>query len=89
MLPDINDFENKLEQLLRNRSVFGGANFRDIDGMDQPYGMSIAYVGLLFAILASGCQSSDMPGKERELTSQVYSKPSESNSNNNHRLFSF
>lgn len=34
--------------------------------------MPTAFVGLLFAVLAAGCQSSDMPGKERELTSQVY-----------------
>lgn len=37
--------------------------------------MTIAFLGLLFAVLASGCQSSDLPSKERELTSQVYGMP--------------
>lgn len=44
------------------------------DGTDRPFGVRLSWLGLLFAVLASGCQSSDMPAKERELTSQVYSK---------------
>lgn len=40
--------------------------------MERPYGVSVAFFGLLFAILAAGCQSSDLPGRNRELTSQVY-----------------
>lgn len=44
----------------------------DTDEAQSPFGVSIAYLGLLFAILASGCQSSDLGSKERELTSQVY-----------------
>jgi hypothetical protein len=38
----------------------------------QIYGKDFHWVGLVFAILASGCQCSTLPRKERELTSQVY-----------------
>lgn len=37
------------------------------------YGMSLNWLALLFAVMASGAQCSEMPRKERELTSQVYS----------------
>lgn len=50
----------------------GGAYQVDANQTQKPFGVSIAFLGLLFAVLASGCQSSDIPGKERELTSQVY-----------------
>jgi hypothetical protein len=36
------------------------------------YGKNLHWIGLLFASLASGCQCSALPRKERELTSQVY-----------------
>ncbi|KAJ5621003.1 hypothetical protein N7510_004987 [Penicillium lagena] len=51
-----------------NRGVYRA----DTDEAQKPFGVSIAYLGLLFAVLASGCQSSDLASKERELTSQVY-----------------
>ena len=38
------------------------------------YDKNLEWVGLLFAVLASGCQCSGLPRKERELTSQVYSE---------------
>jgi hypothetical protein len=38
------------------------------------YGKDLHWVGLLFATLASGCQCSDLPRKELQLTSQVYGK---------------
>jgi hypothetical protein len=41
---------------------------------DKPFGVSLSWLALLFAVLASGSQSSDNPPKERELTSQVYSR---------------
>lgn len=55
----------------------GGMYRVDADPTNKPFGASVAYLGLLFAVLASGCQSSDLPSKERELTSQVYGMPSE------------
>ncbi|KAJ5146479.1 uncharacterized protein N7515_001043 [Penicillium bovifimosum] len=72
VIADIFEFENTLELLLQTRASLGGEYRSDADEAQKPFGVSIAYLGLLFAILASGCQSSDYGSKERELTSQVY-----------------
>ncbi|KAJ5181279.1 Transcription factor [Penicillium cf. griseofulvum] len=72
VLEDIFEFENTLELLLGTRTSIGGEYVANADEAQKPFGVSIAYLGLLFAILASGCQSSDYGSKERELTSQVY-----------------
>lgn len=73
VLVDVSLFEENLEMLLRNRAATGGTLKADDDqALLRPFGMGLAYIGLLFAVLASGCQSSDLPGKQRELTSQVY-----------------
>ncbi|OJD13421.1 hypothetical protein AJ78_06130 [Emergomyces pasteurianus Ep9510] len=72
VIPDIEQFEANLDTLLQNRAMWGGLHPESSDETDKPYGMSLAFIGLLFAALAAGCQSSDLPSKERELTSQVY-----------------
>lgn len=36
------------------------------------YGKSLSWLGLLFATLGSGIQSSELPRKERQMKSQVY-----------------
>ncbi|KAK2763144.1 hypothetical protein FQN54_009780 [Arachnomyces sp. PD_36] len=72
VLEDISKFEAQLNALLRNRSIAGGPSINDQDPTERPFGMSIAFMGLLFAVLASGCQSSHLASRERELTSQVY-----------------
>ncbi|CAK37867.1 transcriptional regulator family: Fungal Specific TF [Aspergillus niger] len=72
VLEDVPQFEMNLDLMLRNRAAMGGMYRADADQAQKPFGVTIAYMGLLFAVLASGCQSSDLPGKERELTSQVY-----------------
>jgi hypothetical protein len=72
VIEDIRDFENSLELLLQNRIASGGVYREDADEAQNPFGVSIAYLGLLFSVLASGTQSSDLGSKERELTSQVY-----------------
>lgn len=72
VLEDVPQFEMNLHLLLSNRASMGGVYRADADQSQKPFGVTIAYMGLLFAVLASGCQSSDLPGKERELTSQVY-----------------
>jgi hypothetical protein len=77
VLEDVPGFENTLGLLLESRAASGGAYREDVDEAQNPFGVSIAYLGLLFAVLASGCQSSDLGSRERELTSQVYGKPSE------------
>ncbi|KAI2026373.1 hypothetical protein LOY97_001252 [Ophidiomyces ophidiicola] len=70
VIPDIDIFAADLEVFLRNRAR--RVSTEDTDAIDKPFGMSIDFIGLLFAVLAAGCQSSNMLGKERELTSQVY-----------------
>lgn len=64
--------ERDLNNFLMNRS----AQLSSASGVteQQIYGMSYTWLALLFAVLASGAQCSGMPRKERELTSQVYSK---------------
>ncbi|KAL4886128.1 hypothetical protein BJY04DRAFT_178524 [Aspergillus karnatakaensis] len=72
VIEDVVSFERHLELLLQNRAATGGMYRADDDQAQRPFGVSVAFLGLLFAVLASGCQSSDLPGKERELSSQVY-----------------
>ena len=72
VVPDKHVFQNKLKQMLHNRRQSRGTT-ATVDP-DRPYGVSIQWLALLFAVLASGTQSTDRPAKERELTSQVYSK---------------
>lgn len=51
-----------------------GPNDYDDGQNDQMYGMSLQWVGLLFAAFASGAQFTTLPKKERDLVSQVYGK---------------
>ena len=68
-LVDIELFENDMTTFLTTR-----ANTKPEDGVtdEMIYGQSVHWVGLLFAVLASGCQCSNMPRKDRELTSSVF-----------------
>jgi hypothetical protein len=65
-------FEEELNQFL----VVRAANDAAGEGVSEQevHGQDFHWLGLLFAVLASGAQSSQMQRKERELTSQVYSK---------------
>ncbi|KAF2268405.1 hypothetical protein CC78DRAFT_367226 [Lojkania enalia] len=66
---DVDGIEQDLLLFLINRaSSQGGTGVTEA----QIYGKNFHWIGLLFAILASGCQCSALPRKERELTSQVY-----------------
>lgn len=66
---DIETIESDLLLFLINRaSSQGNSGITD----QQIYGKDFHWIGLVFAILASGCQCSTLPRKERELTSQVY-----------------
>jgi hypothetical protein len=66
---DIEAIESDLLLFLINRaSSQGGAGVSE----ETIYGKDFHWIGLLFAVLASGCQCSTLPRKERELTSQVY-----------------
>jgi hypothetical protein len=69
---DMAEFESDLTNFLINRST----NKIYSDGSElakqKAYGKDLHWIGLLFAGLASGCQCSGRPRKERQLTSQVY-----------------
>ncbi|KAL4958540.1 hypothetical protein BDW69DRAFT_190837 [Aspergillus filifer] len=72
VLPDIEKLESNVRQLLDNRRAAGGTYKPDTNGTCRPFGMDIAFLSLCFAVLASGCQLSDMPGMDREMSSWVY-----------------
>jgi len=70
---DIDRFQEDLLQFMIMRAqeqnsttLDGGITERSV------YGKSLFWVGLLFATMALGCQCSNMPHKQRELSSQVY-----------------
>ena len=70
---DINKFESDLLMFLINRASLQPNTDGDNGVNEQSiYGKSVVWVGLLFAALASGCQCSSLPRKERELTSSVF-----------------
>lgn len=69
---DKNAFDNTMNLMLQNRARSNGVCVSTDAGPDRPLGVTISWIGLLFAVLASGCQSSRLGVKERELTSQVY-----------------
>ncbi|KIX09786.1 uncharacterized protein Z518_00867 [Rhinocladiella mackenziei CBS 650.93] len=70
VVPDTGNFEDTLTFMLSNRARSVRDNL-EIDP-NKPYGVSFPWLALVFAVFASGSQSSDRPAKERELTSQVY-----------------
>lgn len=74
VLPDLDALNRKANLLLEGRQRAGGVYKPDADGLVKPFGMELHFLSLLFAVLASGCQLSDLPSADRELTSWVYSK---------------
>ncbi|KAF2147141.1 uncharacterized protein K452DRAFT_217301 [Aplosporella prunicola CBS 121167] len=79
--PAVADIEKLESELLRFLITRGGSRTNEEDGSvtgvtgvteQSIFGKDLHWVGLLFAVLASGCQCSALPRKERELTSQVY-----------------
>ncbi|KAL2783102.1 hypothetical protein BJX66DRAFT_319143 [Aspergillus keveii] len=72
VIGDVPRFEKILNLLLRNRAATDGVFEVDHAQPQGPFGVSIAYLGLVFAVLAAGCQSSDLCGQEIKLTSQIY-----------------
>lgn len=77
VVADMDAFENTLNYLLMQRTEHQRQGI-EIDAT-KPYGVSMPWLALLFAVLASGAQSTSRTAKERELTSQVYSKFTEHN----------
>ncbi|KAJ5653196.1 hypothetical protein N7490_000199 [Penicillium lividum] len=72
VLPDLDKVERQTNQILLGRRQAGGVYKPDANGLVKPFGMDLPFLSLLFAILASGCQLSDLPVRDRELTSWVY-----------------
>lgn len=69
---DISSFETELTHfLIRRGDASSGAREETLTVQDV-YGKSLHWVGLMFATLASGYQCSSVPRKERQLTCQVY-----------------
>jgi Zn(2)-Cys(6) binuclear cluster domain-containing protein len=69
---DISLFESDLFEFLRNRRNNPLAVQADSITDQTVYGRDLHWLGLLFAILASGFQCSNYPQKERQMKSQVY-----------------
>ncbi|KAM7199034.1 C6 transcription factor [Rhypophila sp. PSN 637] len=72
---NIQQFEVEVTRFLVTRTT----QSRSVDPSNQQpltsqhvYGKSVHWLGLLFACLASGYQCSNLPRRERQLTSQVY-----------------
>ncbi|KAJ5103193.1 hypothetical protein N7532_003722 [Penicillium argentinense] len=72
VLPDLDELERKTNRLLERRRQAGGKYRPDANEKVEPFGASLTFLSLLFAVLASGCQLSDMTERDRELTSWVY-----------------
>lgn len=69
---NLQQFEAEVMQFLVARSAkSAGSDKLPLTDQDV-YGRSVHWLGLLFACLASGCQCSSMPRREKQLTSQVY-----------------
>jgi hypothetical protein len=75
VLPDIDRFERDVDLLLRGRSR-NGISTNNTIGAAEPFGFTTTFVGVLFAVLASGCQVSDLPKKERVFLCQVFGQSS-------------
>lgn len=81
VLGDLDALERKTNQLLEGRRRAGGVYKPDANGLVKPFGMDLPFLSLLFAVLASGCQLSDLPSADRELTSWIYGMFSEEEKN--------
>ena len=62
------------EQMLQGRARGGGIYRPDPNGPLKPFGVSLSFLGIIFAVLSSGCQFSDAPRNEREFSSWLYSE---------------
>ncbi|KAH8819111.1 fungal-specific transcription factor domain-containing protein [Xylogone sp. PMI_703] len=68
-LIDVDEFESTLCDFLIARESQLGNPPRSPE--ETVHGRSWTWIGLLFAVLSCGCQFSDLPSKDRELTSKV------------------
>ncbi len=71
---NIDQFEAEMSRFLVTRSSRPSQVHAYVDQYSDIYGQTVHWLSLLFACLASGCQCSSLPRKERQLTAQVYGK---------------
>lgn len=71
VIANFDQFQKDIHALLSHRTLQGLCGNNSIDSA-APYGFSISFVGILFAVLASGCQVSDFTKKERSSMCQLY-----------------
>jgi hypothetical protein len=69
---NMQQFEADVTRFLTLRSALSHDSNKPPVTENNLYGKDAHWLGLLFACLASGCQCSDRPRRERQLTSQVY-----------------
>lgn len=69
---NIRRFESEIMNFLAARAAHQAGGGGTAPTEKDVYGKSLHWLGLLFACLASGCQCSSLPKKERQLTSQVF-----------------
>ncbi|KAK1760174.1 C6 transcription factor [Echria macrotheca] len=69
---NMQQFEVEVTRFLITRTTQSGDPNRPPLTERDVYGKSVHWLGLLFACLASGYQCSNLPRRERQLTSQVY-----------------
>jgi hypothetical protein len=68
VIRNLDEFESDLCDFLIAR---GGGN--DVSAEGVVHGKTWSWIGLLFAVLACGCQFSDLVAKDRELTPRLLS----------------
>ncbi|KAK5467065.1 hypothetical protein LTS15_000035 [Exophiala xenobiotica] len=69
---NIDRFETEMSRFLVTRSSRRSQVDAYVDQSSDIYGQTVHWLSLFFACLASGCQCSSLPRKERQLTAQVY-----------------
>lgn len=74
VIADFDGFQKNVNTFLENRALQGLCANNHMAPSVAPYGFSISFIGILFAILASGCQVSDFSRKERTSMCQLYGR---------------
>jgi hypothetical protein len=69
---DSQRLEDNVNSLLLSRILSGGEPDFGHDSLKPVFGQSISFLGLLFAVLASGYQFSDFPNDERSDGTHIY-----------------
>ncbi|KAK7887782.1 hypothetical protein LTR67_009685 [Exophiala xenobiotica] len=69
---NIDRFETEMSRFLVTRSSRRSQVDAYVAQSSDIYGQTVHWLSLFFACLASGCQCSSLPRKERQLTAQVY-----------------